>query len=231
MYCIKCGVELCDGAEKCPLCKTRVFHPDFPLMEGEELYPKGKYPKKKRNLKVWQVLLTVAFVLPFIIVALCDLQYSRAITWSGFVMGALVLAYVSLILPLWFKKPNPVIFVPVSFFTAALYLLYINLVTDGDWFMTFAFPAVGAVGLTVTAVVTLMRYVPEGRFYIFGGASLMMGAVMLLLEFLMVLTFESVRFVGWSLYPMVTLILLGALLIFLGICRPARETMERKFFI
>jgi len=27
------------------------------------------------------------------------------------------------------------------------------------------------------------------------------------------------------------LVLLGGVLIFLGICRPARETMEKKFFI
>jgi hypothetical protein len=32
-------------------------------------------------------------------------------------------------------------------------------------------------------------------------------------------------------YPVTTLVLIGGLLIFLAICRPARETMERKFFI
>lgn len=29
MYCVKCGVELDDAEERCPLCGTRVYHPDI----------------------------------------------------------------------------------------------------------------------------------------------------------------------------------------------------------
>ena len=177
------------------------------------------------------MLFTVAFFIPFVIVALCDLRYSRAITWSGYVMGALLLSYVSLVLPFWFKKRNPVIFVPISFTAAGLYVLYCDLVTGGGWFLSFGFPAVGVVGAVVTAVVILMKYLPQGRYFIFGGALVALGGYMLLLEFLMVLTFSSVKFVGWSLYPLAALFLIGGLLIFLGICRPARETMARKFFV
>ena len=39
MYCIKCGVELADSEKVCPLCGTRVFHPDLPLPDGEAPYP------------------------------------------------------------------------------------------------------------------------------------------------------------------------------------------------
>jgi hypothetical protein len=55
--------------------------------------------------------------------------------------------------------------------------------------------------------------------------------MMLLMEFLLGITFEKIQFIGWSFYPMVSLVLIGGLLIFLGICRPAREAMERKFFV
>ena len=34
-------------------------------------------------------------------------------------------------LPLWFRRPNPVIFVPVDFAAIGLYLLYINFATGG----------------------------------------------------------------------------------------------------
>jgi hypothetical protein len=44
-------------------------------------------------------------------------------------------------------------------------------------------------------------------------------------------TFFRPAFALWSLYPMTALVLLGGMLIFLAICRPARETMQRKFFI
>ena len=39
MYCVKCGVELADSEKVCPLCGTRVFHPDLPRAQGEPPYP------------------------------------------------------------------------------------------------------------------------------------------------------------------------------------------------
>ena len=231
MYCIKCGVRLADGEKQCPLCKTRVYHPDLDLSEKELIYPAEKYPEREKDNKFWPIILTVAFLISFSIVILCDLQINGSVTWSGFAVGALVLGYVVAVLPQWFRKPNPVIFVPCGFFTAGLYLFYIDIASGGGWFLPFALPVTAAVGAIVCAVVTLMRYVSRGRFFIFGGAFLFSGALCFLLELLMTCTFESIRFVGWSFYPLVIFWLLGGFLIFLGICRPARESMERKFFV
>lgn len=231
MYCVRCGVKLADTEMQCPLCKTRVFHPDIVREKGEGLYPAIDPPAAREKVRRSQILLTAIFLLPILIVLLCDLQFNREVTWSGFVVGALMVGYVALVLPAWFQKPNPVIFVPCGFAAVGVYLLYINLATGGNWFLSFAFPVAGGIGLIVTAVVTLLRYLRRGRLYIFGGAFIALGAFMLLMEFLLNLTFEQFRFIGWSLYPLVTFALLGGLLIFLGICRPARETMERKFFI
>jgi hypothetical protein len=112
-----------------------------------------------------------------------------------------------------------------------LYLLYISLATGGGWFLSFAFPITGGVALIVTAVVTLLKYVRRGQLYIFGGAIIALGGMTVLAEFLSVITFGLDRFFGWSFYPLVVAALLGGLLIFLAVCRPARETMERKIFL
>lgn len=229
MYCIQCGVKLTDTEAQCPLCGTKVCHPDAALGNGDRLYPPNSMPKRQRKSRLPQIVLTVAWFLPVLIVLLCDFQINRTVTWSGYVIGGLLLSYIVLVLPLWFRSPNPVIFVPCGFVAAGLYLLYINLVTDGDWFLSFAFPVTGGIGLIITAVVALLRYVRRGRLYVLGGAMIAMGAFMLLIEFLISLTF-TVRFIGWSFYPLVALVLLGGFLIFLAICRPARETMERNFF-
>ena len=53
---------------------------------------------------------------------------------------------------------------------------------------------------------------------------------MIAMEFLLMLTF-GIRFIGWSLYPLAVFFVLGGLLIFLAICRPARDMMERKTFL
>lgn len=231
MYCINCGVKLADSEARCPLCGTAVCHPDFPVKSEESLYPKKKLPAKKPNSRLPQAIVSALFLFPISIVLLCDLQFNGAVTWSGFVIGAILNAYAIFILPSWFKKPNPVVFVSCDFAVTALYLLYVNLVTSGGWFMCFALPVTGGLALIVITVVTLLTYVRRGGLYIFGGAFIALGALMLLMEFLLVITFESIRFIGWSLYPLVALFFLGGILIFLGICRPARESMERKLFI
>ena len=46
MYCIKCGVELADSEKICPLCGTRVFHPDLPCGNGEPPYPPAEHSQR-----------------------------------------------------------------------------------------------------------------------------------------------------------------------------------------
>lgn len=228
MYCISCGVKLSDTERVCPLCQTVV--PCENPVKAEPLYPRRR-PAAQLSPHTAQYAVTAAVLLAAVICLLCDLQVDGEFGWSGYVIGALAVGYVSLALPMWFRKPNPVIFVPCGCAAVGLYLCYINLVTGGDWFLSFAFPVTGGVGSIVTTVVTLWRYVPGGKLYTAGGGFLALGGFMLLMEFLMVLTFDSVPFTGWSFYPLAALAVLGALLIFLAICRPARQTMERKLFL
>ena len=231
MYCVKCGVKLADIEKKCPLCGTSVYHPELMQGEGEKMYPKGKYPQAEAHALGLPIFFTVVFLIPFFITLLCDLRLNQSVTWSGYVIGALLLAYIIFVLPTWFRWANPVIFVPCSFVAAGLYLLYINVATGGEWFLSFAFPITGCIGVIVTTVTVLLQYLKSGRFYIIGGALVALGAVALLLEFLLSYTFDAYQFVGWSFYTLVGVAMIGGYLIFLGFCRPAREFMERKFFV
>lgn len=230
MYCINCGVKLADSEKKCPLCGLVPYHPELSRPEGRPLYPVNRHPPTEVKPKVAQAVVLVLFLLPLVTTLLIDLKINGTVTWSGYVIGALALSYIVAALPGWFRKPNPVIFVPCGFVAVGLYLLYINLATGGDWFLSFAFPVTGGIGLIVTAVVTLTRYLRRGRLYIFGGAFMALGGMMLLMEFLIVLTFHR-SFVGWSIYPLAAFVLLGGLLIYLAINHTAREMMERKLFI
>lgn len=229
MYCIKCGAQLADTEKKCPLCETRVYHPELTQPQATPLYPQGKVPALPKNSKLPQTIVTYFFLLAGMICLLCDLQISKQMVWSGYVLGGLLLGYVMIVLPSWFRDPNPVIFVPASFAAIGVFLLYISLFTGGGWFLSFAFPITGGCCLIVTAVVTLMRYVPKGVLYTLGGASIALGGLCLLAEFLSTVTF-GIRFFGWSLYPLLALGLLGGVLLYLAINRSARETVERKLF-
>ena len=230
MYCVNCGVKLAETEKKCPLCGVEAYHPAIKPEQAAPLYPAEQYPRAVSSFGL-MVVLTTAFLMSMLITFLCDMQMSPQITWSGYVIGGLITAYCWFVLPFWFKKPNRVIFVPCDFAVAALLLLYIDLTLESNWFLSLALPVTGFTCLVVTTVITLLRYIRRGRLYIFGGAITAMGAFMLLLGFLVNLTFFEPSFTMWSLYPMTALALIGLMLIFLALCRPARETMQRKFFI
>lgn len=229
MYCVKCGVKLAETERKCPLCQTVVCHPDFPPSEARPLYPAHKMPKGASGLKALGGVMIILFLIPLVVSFLSDWKANGRLDWFGYVAGAVVCAYIIAALPLWFARPNPVVFVPCDFAAVTAYLLYLCLATGGHWFLSFALPVAGGLCAIVTAVVTLLRYVRGGRLYIVGGATMATGGWLLLTEYLLAVTF-GIRFVGWSVYPLLVLTLLGGLLIYLGIDRRARETVERKLF-
>lgn len=229
MYCINCGVKLADSEKKCPLCGTVVYHPDIDRPAGQPLYPKNKMPKSGSGPHALDGAVIILFLIPLAVCFFADYLLDGSLGWFGYVAGALVTAYVIFALPMWFKKPNPVIFVPCDFAAVAIYLLYIDLATGGGWFLSFAFPVTGGLCIITSAVVTLLHYLHRGRLYIIGGAFIALGLFMLLIEFLIGLTFGT-PFVGWSVYPLAVLVLCGGLMIFLAINSSARETLERKLF-
>lgn len=229
MYCIKCGVGLADTEEKCPLCGTVVYHPDIKREAAQPLFPTATPPKARSGKKAICGAVIILFLIPLAVSFFSDYMSNGKLDWWGYAAGGLVLAYTAFALPFWFKKPNPVIFVPVFFTVAILYLLYIALATSGSWFLSFALPIGGGTCLIASAAASLLYYLRKGRLYIFGGISAAVGSLILLTEFLLDCTF-GVSFIGWSLYPFAVLFLLGALLIYLGINRSACETLKRKFF-
>lgn len=231
MYCIKCGVELSDAKKPCPLCGTVPYHPEIEETGAIPTYPPFVKPEKKMNRAMTMLLLTLLYTLCAAQVVLCDVMITSRLSWSLYVLGGMVLFYIAVCLPLWFKRPNPVIFTPCFFVGAELYLLMINALTGGGWFLSFAFPVAGIAGVIATAIVTLIKYVKKGYFYIAGGSVIAAGAYTVLVELFATVTFHLEKFQMWSFYPASGCLLVGMSLIVFGICTPLRNRFAKKFFI
>ncbi len=229
MYCVKCGVELADSERTCPLCSTPVYMPGLDP-DPERPYPQGARPEVVNARGVYFVI-TFAFVIAAIICLVADMSIERGIEWSGFVIGGLIVSYVAIILPGWFNHRHPDVFVPSCFVAAGAYLAYISFATGGEWFLTFALPLVGGLALIVSAVAILTFYLRRGMLYIWGGAVIAVGLLCILLEWLTVVTFDAPSMFVWSLYPAITLTLVGLMLIIVAIVRPFRESLRKVFFI
>ena len=232
MYCVKCGVELADSEKTCPLCNTEVLLPAKVTRElADPPYPPhpGGIIEGITRAGVMSIV-TLLFLIPFALCLIVDMKINGEPVWSGFASGGILLCYLVLVLPLWFHRANPVIFVPIDFAATGLFLAYINEAVGGAWFWPLAFPVITAMALIITATVTLLRYVRGGKPFIFGGATILFGGVMVMLEHLVHYTFQRPRMIHWSLYPFAAFFLLGVFFLLVGIIRPLRESIRRKFF-
>ena len=232
MYCVKCGVELAQGEKTCPLCGLKAYHPELLENSGERPYPASKIPSYETvNKQGVLLLITMAFLVPMAITILCDTALTGGFSWSGYVVGGLMLAYISFVLPYWFKNPNPVIFVPIFFAAVIVYLLYIDVTTKSSWFLSFAFPAVAAFGLIITAIIAIVRYVKRGYWFIAGGSILALGGYACLIEFLLYLTVGFKTRFPWSVYPLTGCFLIGGTLLVIAMSKPLRLRVQKRFFI
>ena len=99
-YCVHCGVELADSEHECPLCGTPVYDPSSPTRLGHAPFPT---PREKETPEVKTsgvfLILTFIFMLPLLLSLVCDLSISGRVSWSGYVMGGVAVAYFIIVPP------------------------------------------------------------------------------------------------------------------------------------
>ena len=229
MYCVKCGVRLTEGTDRCPLCETPVWKPDGAAREEPTFSDRYPAPPKSRRYPILAFLtaLLAAGSLSALIYCLTNLH---GVYWSGYVMLGCALVYFAGIFPFWFERREPLIFVPLAFALACGYLLYVCLKTGGHWFLSFAFPVTMLAGALTTASVALFRQGKRRRLLKTGALLIVIGCSAMLIEFFLCITFGG-RMFTWSLYPVCAFSLIGLFLILCGLIPPWREFMERKLFL
>ena len=227
MYCVRCGVRLQDGTERCPLCQTPVWNPERTAQKYS--FPEG-LPRQHResDLPAAVVFTILSAVVCIVTLIVCFRLYGD-LRWGGYVIGGTLLFYVLAVLPRWFREPKGEIFAPVDHAATALYVLYICLKTGGHWFLSFAFPVIMLSCILMTAMICLLKYVSGGRLFIFGGFLILLGGFTVFVEFFEHLTFGTRMFL-WSLYALAGFSAAGLFLLIAGIVPSMRDELERKFF-
>ncbi len=229
MYCPNCGSLLSEGTKKCPLCLTEA--PNLSKSSAKGFFPDVPRPKEKEDFRGLLFLATLFFLIAGGIVLALDLVETGSVTFSFYVLAVLLLVYASFFLPRWWRRPNPVIFLPVVFVCLMGCLLYWDLRYQGGWFLSFVFPVLGGFFLFLEGAVTLLRYVRGGKLYIFGGLFLALGVLSFVGEILYRATFSLPIKLTYSILPLIFFSLLGMGLIVIAIVPPFRRYFERRFFI
>lgn len=230
MYCVKCGVKLSDDLNVCPLCQTKVYYNQQQIKANDtKKYPEIMPTKTQANRSLASIL-TMLSLLAVTIILILNYQLYSEIKWGGYAIFAIGLIYIIFIFPLWFTRYNPIIAAIINHIAIALLLLYVNLKTNGSWFLTFALPLTVIICFNAVLAIILIKYVSKGGFFISGGIIILIGLSSMLIEFFQHLTFGSKMFV-WSLYVVSCCGIFGLFLILAGIIKPLKNYLNKRFFI
>ncbi len=229
MFCVKCGVELADSENKCPLCNTPVYYPE--KERGELKFPEFKNTREPLNARGLSFVVSFFVAIAAVICVICNITVNDELSWSVYAVASLALAYVIFILPSWFRHPSVAVFVPLDFGAAAIFIAIVAAMMRADWYFSFALPVIAFLALVVSGVAILSYYVRRGYLYIWGGAFILFGFFMPTLELLLHLNFAIEGNFHWSFYPFAALILLGIMLIVIAIVKPFRESLRKIFHL
>ncbi len=120
-YCVNCGVELADSQKECPLCHTRVYHPERVENAGEAAFPKHvEHVYRKIDRRYGALLALIALAIPVLCSIFVDLFVVHELRWSIYATGGAVCIFIWVLFPMLLKKPNP--YLHVLYNTASLLL-------------------------------------------------------------------------------------------------------------
>ena len=136
MYCSKCGKQLPDGVTICPDCDPVVVEQVNPIKEAKQAFFKA--PGK--GSKSYAAILTALMVFPASICIAIDIAFDKYDYWFGYVVGAMVVAWVISVLPV-LKITPPAVTTLICFGSIVGYTYFILSKTDMfDWLPEFVLP-------------------------------------------------------------------------------------------
>ena len=94
-YCVNCGVELDTTLNKCPLCGTKVYHPDKEnVVITEQTFPRKKGEVEKVSKKEYIIFVSVLLLTISVTCALLNVLVYNANWWSVPVDGICITLWI-----------------------------------------------------------------------------------------------------------------------------------------
>lgn len=141
-YCVNCGVELDSSASACPLCGTKVYHPECPPDSNAVLpYPTVKGTIEPVKAKEFTILMTIIFLTTSAVCLLLNLFTIPIGHWSFYVTGICCALWV-FFLPLFFPQRTSIyVNTAMDGLSIALFLALVAYLHPGNhWYVHIALP-------------------------------------------------------------------------------------------
>ena len=230
-YCVHCGVELADCERACPLCGTPVADPSSPQRSGEKPFPA---PAEKTTPEVKTsgvfLILTLIFLLPLLLALVCDYSINDRVSWSGYVAGAIAVAYCIIVPPCCWRA-SPVWFVLADYAAVAAFLAFIERRGGGAWFDELCLPLLSVATAFVVLILVWSRRRRRGALATAALVIAAAGVFTVIVEWRLIATLGGETRFTWSLYPLVSCSLVAAILVVIDRNEHIKEKLRRKLFI
>lgn len=229
-YCVHCGVKLGSGEKRCPLCNTVSVDPhETVTAPPSPLYPTHT-PEQllTRSKRYFLILFGILLLVPALLCLLIDLLVGGAVTWSIYVFTALILLYVSIVVPIWVDHHKTYFSLVTAYVCLMLYLIMVeNVSNSGQWFFPIVLPGVTLFILLALLITHLYRCGKLGKFTL-AGASLILIAVVNVSVDLLLSLYSGREALLWSPYVFAPCLFISLLIFFINGNRTIREEIRRR---
>jgi hypothetical protein len=232
-YCVNCGVELARSLSECPLCGVKVINPaQQETLEETSIFPETRDEFKKTDRTFWISFISVLVAVPIITCVLCDLLYSKRLTWSLYVIAGVLILWTVFVSPFFFKKFSwfKIISADMAGILAGLFI--IELLSPGKaWLLGIALPVVLYSYIAWLLIIWLTKIKALRGLGISAACAAAIGALMMLLEILLDFNASGSVDLVWSLFIIAPCLSVATLLILLDRNKRFKEEMMRRLHI
>ncbi len=227
MYCERCGVQLEDHMERCPLCNGENREGEEPKLSEYALSAErpGVAPVRRIAARVLTLLSATAVVILLIV----DLFFSGGLTWTPPVVTPIVFGTLMGLLPLLSTRWRRVFFAELG--VIAVMLILLDALDDGalEWFVPVALPILGMAALLLAGSAILVprtRGVAKGALVLAAAGLLTAG-----IEITVRLYQDTAIAVSWSAVVLVSTLPAAAFLLLLQQTVLRYVDLRRRFYL
>ncbi len=232
-YCVNCGVELERALKKCPLCGVKVINPaEKNTAEDIDPLPPNRDELKKADRAFWISFISILSAVPIAICVLCDLLYSKSLTWSLFVLAGVFILWTLSISPFLFKKFSFFKMVTADTVGILTGLVMLDRISPGkDWLLHIALPIVVYCYIAGLCIARLSNKKILKGLGIAAACIIAVAALMILIETLLDLSADGKVDLVWSWFILAPCVSVAALLVLLDKNRRFKQELAKRLHI
>lgn len=135
-YCVRCGVELADYHNECPLCKTEVIDPtrvDAPNIDYPDYHTNPTSVSKRANKVLAALILSTILGMSAAITILVNILTAYRLTWSLICCLSCALVWYTVAFPLFKKKNTFFRLFTLDSIGVIIFLLVLNYIITGNF--------------------------------------------------------------------------------------------------